>query len=204
MSQFSDDGQWWWDGERWIATSTIVLPDLPMTEFEPSGKLRTARSRMRKREWLLVASLVGPLAVPYVVARERAFRDYRLWTLEQLALTASYLLGPNDPMLAGETTMFSSSLLGTVIRDLAVVVTGAHVLVLRIDFLDGQPQWVVLAARPNDVKIEVPSRPSGLNPTLLVTRGTGTWTIRGDQRVFQPDLVLAAWRKAAGSVSNTA
>jgi hypothetical protein len=29
-------------------------------------------------------------------------RDYRSWTLEQLALATAYLLGPDEPMLAGE------------------------------------------------------------------------------------------------------
>jgi len=199
MSQFSEDGQWWWNGERWIATAAIVLPDLPMTEFERSGRLRGARSRMRLRELLLLGSMWGSLAVPYLFVRTRAFREYRLWTLEQLALTAEYLLGPGDPVLAGETTMSSISWQGTATRDLAVVVTAAHVLVVRIDFLDGQPRWVVLAARPHDVAIELRG-----GPTLLVSSGAAQWEIRGDPRVFQPDPVLAAWHQTAGSVSNPA
>jgi hypothetical protein len=117
-----------------------VLPQLPPTEFEQSGKLNNARSRMRRREGflganMLVGNLIGgsrleppvmlPLAVPYLVLERRAFVDYRAWTLEQLALATAYLLGPDEPMLAGETTMFGSFWLGTVTRDRPVAVTGA-------------------------------------------------------------------------------
>jgi len=217
LSGFSNDGQWWWEGTRWIATPQIVLPDLPMTDFERSGKLRTARDRMRKRGWLLGATLIDgnlgpsvfslislPLAVPYLVLRHRAFRDYRLWTLEQLALTASYLPGPDDPMLPARQQCFPLYLLGLAHRELAVVVTVAHVLILRIDSLEGQPRGVLLAARPNEVRIDLSSGPFSYNPTLLVSHETGRWAITGDQRVFQPEPVLAAWRKAASSLSRSA
>lgn len=64
MGVFSDDGLWWWDGQAWIATSQVVLPQLPMTEFEQSGKLKKGRSRMRKGQGLLntdfvAANLIG-------------------------------------------------------------------------------------------------------------------------------------------------
>jgi hypothetical protein len=211
VSAFSDDGQWWWDGQRWIATSEVVLPQLPMTEFEQSGKLNQARNRMRKRDWFLAANeaagvvvpdsrfapLLGlPLALPFLVLQQRAFRDHRLWTLEQLALATAYLLGPDEAMVAGETTIVGSTFLATVKRDLAVVVTGAHVLILRIDCRDGQPRWVALAARPS-VKIELRSGPFGYNPILFVIHGSWEWAIRGYQRVFQPYPVLQAWRQAA-------
>lgn len=199
MSEFSDDCLWWWDGERWIATSNIVIPDLPMTEFERSGKLRAARNRMRWVDLLLFGSQWGSLAVPYIIVRTRAFREYRLWTLEQLTLAASHLLGPNEPMLAGETTMFAAGWEGTPTRDLALVVTGAHVLVVRIDSRDGQPRSVVLAAHSNEVHLELRG-----GPTLQVSSATAQCEIRGDQRVFQPDPVLAAWRQAAGSASKRA
>lgn len=199
MSGYSDDCQWWWDGERWIATSNILIPDLPMTQFERSGRLRAARNRMRWTELLLFGSQWGSFAVPYIMVRTRAFREYRRWTLEQLALAASHLLGPDEPMLAGETTMCSAGWEGTTTRDLAVVVTGAHVLVVRIDFRDGQPRSVVLAAHPNEVHIELRGGPS-----LLVSSRNAQFEIRGDQRVFQPDPVLAAWRQAAGSASKPA
>ncbi len=52
MGQFSDDGQWWWNGTTWVATAQVVLPQLPMTGFEQSGKLETARGHLRKGGWL--------------------------------------------------------------------------------------------------------------------------------------------------------
>jgi hypothetical protein len=212
VSEFSIDGQWWWDGQSWIATSKMVLPQLPITEFEQSGKLTTARSRLRKGLGLLTADFVGsnligaarlaplielPVGVVGLVLEQRAFRDYRSWTLEQLALATAYLVGPDEPMLAGETTMYGSFWLGVIKRDFAVVITAAHVLVLQIDFVDGQPRWVALAARPTDVKIELRTGLFGYNPTLFVIHGSWQWAIRGYQRVFQPEPVLRAWRQAA-------
>jgi hypothetical protein len=102
MGQFSDDGQWWWDGTTWIATARLVLPKLPTTEFESSGKLKRAFDRRRKSERLWwTNSLFTPLAwltgVPLIVVGWRAMRDYRSWTLEQLALATAYLLGPDEP-----------------------------------------------------------------------------------------------------------
>jgi len=138
-----------------------------------------------------------PMGVAGLVLEQRAFRDYRLWTLEQLALATAYLLGPDEAMVAGETTVLGSFWLGTIKRDVAVVVTAAHVLILRIDFVDGQPRWVALAARPSDVKFELRSGLFGYNPMLVVTHGSWQWQIRGTQRVFQPDPVLQAWRQAA-------
>jgi hypothetical protein len=167
---------------------------------------------MRKREGLLAAEVVGgsgassltsliglALAVPYLVQEQRAFRAYRLWTLEQLSLATSYLLSPDEPMVAGETTIFGTFFLGTVKRDFGVAVTAAHVLIFRIDFLDGQPRWVPLAARLSDVKIELRSGAFGYNPMLLVMHGSWQWQIRGHQKVFQPEPVLQAWRQAGGT-----
>ena len=216
MGQFSDDGKWWWDGQSWVATSQVVLPQLPMTEFEQSGKLNSARSRMSKRQGFLAANVVVdgvvggggvapllelPLAVPFLMLQHRAFQDYRTWTLEQLALATSYLLGPDEPMLAGETTIFGSFFLGTVKRDLAVVVTAAHVLVLRIDFVDGQPRWVALAARPSDVTMHVRSGLLVYGPILIVVHGSWQWVIRGYQRVFQPAPVIQAWQQASAGTA---
>lgn len=211
MSGISDDGQWWWDGTRWIATSEVVLPNLPMTEFERSGKLNEARLRMRKRNELSKPGWyvnLGEFPLPWygghdgvssMFVQHRAFRDYRLWTLEQLAMATSYLLGPNEPMQAGETTMFTTYLDGVVIRDFAVVVTASRVLVLRIDSLDGQPRWVSLAAHPRDVRIELHSGWFGYGPTLRVSSRSGQWAIRGYQRVFKPEPVLQAWHHAAAA-----
>ncbi len=101
MGQFSDDGQWWWDGKTWVATAQVVIPDLPKTEFETSGKLSLAGEHKTGSRWLFwtVASVVP--VFPY---RLQATRDYRAWTLEQLALATTYLLDAAEPMVAGKAT----------------------------------------------------------------------------------------------------
>ena len=81
-------------------------------------------------------------------------------------------------------------------RDLAVAVTAAHILVLDIDSLDGQPRWVALAGRPSDVKIELRSLVFGLFPALWISCGNVQWRIRGTPSVFRPQPVLEAWRQA--------
>jgi hypothetical protein len=187
-----------------------------MTEFESSGKLATARSLMGGRNTLLGATMVEgialgssrfepliglPIGLLYLERERRALREYRTWTLEQLALVAGVLLGPDEPMLAGETTLFRTLLAATVTRDYAVAVTAAHVLVLRFDFLDGQPRWVALAAHPSEVAIQLSSGPFGYNPTLVVTRGNVRFAIRGQSRIFEPEPVLNVWRKAASGAA---
>lgn len=208
MGQFSDDGKWWWDGTTWVATAQVVLPQLPMTEFERSGKLEIARGRRKNSERLYWARTFPPLdwltGSALLVVGNRASRDYRTWTLEQLPLATTYLLGPDEPVLAGEggTLAAGQSLMPPLSRDLAVAVTAAHVLVFRIDSVDGQPRWIALAARCADVTIEVlrgmrsTSRGMVLNPDLLVSGWNGQWTIRGSSW-FNPDPVVEAWRQAA-------
>jgi hypothetical protein len=202
MGEFSGDGLWWWDGTTWVATAQVVLPQLPTTEFEQSGKLKIARSRMSKTRWLRAANTFAPLAwlsgVPLIVVGLRAVRDYRSWTVEQLALATAYLLGPDEPMLAGE---------GTIIEEpwtpnLAVAVTAAHVLVFRIDSLVEQPRWIVLAGRPTDVKIEKRTGPLGFGSALVISGRNGQWTIRGQPGAFKPKPVLDAWRQAANGTAN--
>jgi hypothetical protein len=61
LSQFSDDGQWWWDGATWVATAHVVLPQLPLTEFERSGRLEKARGRRKNAERLEWARGIVPL-----------------------------------------------------------------------------------------------------------------------------------------------
>jgi hypothetical protein len=196
VSGFSEDGQWWWDGATWIPTAQLVLPQLPPTEFEQSGKLKFARdlrTRGKRRFWALVLPL-GLLGL--TPAQNLGARDYRSWTLDQLALATAYLLPPDEPMLAGEVSMYD--VLDTWTRDLAVAVTAAHVLVFRIDWVDGQPRSIALVARPSDVKIESPSGMFGyLWPALVVSGWNGRWTIHGYRGAFEPESVLHAWRKAA-------
>ena len=210
MGQFSDGGEWWWDGKTWVPTTQVVLPHLPPTEFEQSGKLNNARGRMRKSQRLSWANTFAPLAwltgVPYLVVMVQALRDYRSWTIEQLALATAYLLGPHEPMLAGEGTVLGSDVPGKPwTRDLAVAVTARHVLVFRIDSLDGQPRWIALAGRTRDVKIELLTGTEALRlgPGLTVSFGSGMWTIRGIWGVFKAEPVLDAWRQAAIATGNT-
>src|SRR4029077_20584830 len=104
----------------------------------------------------------------------QAFRDFRTWTLEQLAAAAAYLLGPGEPMLAGETSLYRPALSffsSTASRDVAVVVSAGHVLVLAFDRFDGQPRWVALAARPRDVRLEVFGAVVGVYATIVVRHG---------------------------------
>ena len=196
MGQFSDDGLWWWDGTTWIATAQIVLPHLPVTEFEQSGKLKGARRFIRVVPWNTSINLGVILLFPWLAA----LRDYRSWRLEQLALATAYVLGPHEAMLAGETSFHIAR--GFVTWDLAVAVTAAHVLVFGIDSLDGQPRWVALAGRPTEVKIELRSLVFGLYPSLLISRGEGQWRIPGIPSVFRPQPVLEAWRQAATTMAS--
>jgi hypothetical protein len=197
VGQFSDDGLWWWDGTTWTATAQIVLPQLPVTEFEHSGKLKGARSFMRRASVFGFWNTSINLALIFLFPWLGALRDYRSWKLEQLALATAYLLGPDEAMLAGETSVLDSQSPGIVTRDLAVAVTAAHILVFGIDSLDGQPRWVALAGRPTDVKVELHSLLFGLYPALWISCGNRQWHIRGMPSVFRPEPVLEAWRQAA-------
>jgi hypothetical protein len=200
VSGFSDDGQWWWDGTRWVATTQVVLPDLPKTEFEKSGRLELARADMakgRRRFWpdVVLWGFVG-----LTPTNRNGSREYRTWTIEQLALATAYLLGPDEPLLAAEVSVFD--VLDAWSRNLAVVVTAAHVLVFRIDGVEGQPRWIALASRATDVKIEPRTGLFGrFWPALEVTRGYPRWTILGFRgEKFNPEPVLDTWRQA---VKNT-
>jgi hypothetical protein len=202
VGQFSDDGLWWWDGMTWIATAQIVLPQLPVTEFEQSGKLKGARTFMRRASRYLSWNTFVSVGLIFLFPWLAALRDYRSWKLEQLALATVYLLGPHEAMLAGETSLLDSQTTSPVTRDLAVAVTGSHVLVFGIDSLDGQPRWVALAGRPTDVKIELHSFVLGLYPALWIRRGNVQWRIRGLPTVFRPEPVLEAWRQAAARAAS--
>jgi hypothetical protein len=201
LGQFSDDGLWWWDGTTWIATAQIVLPQLPVTEFEQSGKLKGARSFMRRASMFLSWNTFVTVGLIFLFPWLTALRDYRSWKLEQLALATAYLLGPREAMLAGETSLLDSQTTSPVTRDLAVAVTAAHVLVFGIDSLDGQPRWVGLAGRPTGVKIELRSLVFGLFPAMWISRGNVQWRIRGTPSVFRPEPVLEAWRQAATTIA---
>lgn len=129
-----------------------------------------------------------------------------MWTFEQLALATSFLLGPDEAILAAEVNLDTpNALTDSLKRDLAVVVTARHVLIFRIDSFDGQPRWIALAARPADVKMV--SRwifeNSTAGPALVVSSGTGRWVIRAFYGVSRPDDVLDAWRRATQGAIKT-
>ena len=205
MGQFSDDGQWWWNGTVWVATAQVVLPQLPPTGYKQSGKLETARGRLRKTGWLNWVNDAGCALswialIPDSLVMQPALRDYRLWTLEQLAAATAFLVGPKETMLAGEATLLPPEYVGdSAKRDLAVAVTAEHVLLFRIDSFDGQPRWVVLVARPTDVKMEVRSFAAAgfRGPALTVSSGNAQWVIRGVPGVWKPATVVDAWRTAS-------
>jgi hypothetical protein len=205
MVQFSDDGQWWWDGTAWVPTAQVVLPQLPPTAFEQSGKLKTAGGRLRKTGWLNWVNDAGCFLswialIPALVVIGPALRDYRLWTLDQLAAASAYLLGPKETMLAGEPTLLLPEYVGdSAKRDLAVVVTAEHVLLFRIDSFDGQPRWIALVAHPTDVKMQVRSFAAAgfMGPALTVSSGNAQWVISGVPGVWKPNAVLDAWRSAS-------
>ena len=201
MSGFSDDGQWWWDGQTWVPTAEVVLPQLPTTEFEKLGKLKLARADMAKGRRLFWASapLLGLIGLS--PANLHGFREYRTWTIEQLAVATRWVLGPDEPMLAGEVSAYDVWDGWT--RDLAVAVTAAHVLVFRIDSLDGQPRRIAMAGRATDVKIESRTRLRGfLWPALEISGWNRQWTIHGFSGLFEPGQVLEAWRQAAKRTVN--
>ena len=202
VGQFSDDGLWWWDGTTWIATAQIVLPQLPVTEFEQSGKLKSARAFMSRASLFLRWNTFISVGLIFLFPWLAALRDYRSWRLEQLALATAYLLGPHETVLAGETSLLDSQTTTPVTRDLAVAVTAAHILVFDIDSLDGQPRWVALAGRATDVKIERRSFVFGLYPALWISSGNRQWRIRGWPSVFRPEPVLEAWRQAATRIAS--
>jgi len=207
MGQFSDDGQWWWDGTNWVATAQVVLPQLPPTEFEASAQLADARRRAKRggRVWEWADALTDLAAFRAVALGDLlpAMDVYRSWKLAQMALATTYLLGPDEPMLAGEIATVTRSETAPV---LAVAVTSAHVLVFRLDSLEGQPRWIELAGRASDVNIKLRTGIEKvlLLPALLVSGKYGQAVIGGLPgmfHTFKPQPVLDAWRLAAGRVA---
>ena len=206
VSQFSDDGQWWWDGNQWMASSRVVIPDLLAAEPEAVQRSMGQRQKLGQAttivDWLALsppASPAGFFGFSFLFVERAAFRKFRQWTLEQLAAATAYLLGPDEPMVAGETTLYRPPSFLTVqdpVRDLAVVVTAAHVLVLAFDRLDGQPRRVALAARASDVEIIASGEFLRARPTIVVRHGSQGWTIQGMAHVMQQAPIVAAWKAA--------
>ena len=204
MGQFSDDGQWWWDGHQWIATSQVVIPEFQAGNTNGLERMQQYRQLGRAE---FVAGLAGmgsrtaasasaTLLVPFLVLQRPAFRAYRASLLDQVAAATTYLLGPDEPMVAGEVSVWLYPVAGIVSGDLALAVTRHHVLVLWINVSTGRPQRVALAARPRDVNIVFTWGFLWGYPTLSVYQRPRVWPIRGAFGILQREPVLAAWRQA--------
>lgn len=205
MSQFSEDGQWWWDGQAWLATSQVVIPDLPVTDRLAELEARVMPHRlldnMNLAAYLIPSggwSLSSMLVWPWLFSYRSGFRAYREWTLEQFKSATTYLLGPDEPVLAAEVGIYSEILIGKVWGGNAVVVTARHVLVLSNDSPLGRPRRVLLAAHPRQVELR--QHAGGIlnaYPTILVRAGQQVWAIKGMNGIIQTRPVIAAWWGAA-------
>jgi len=73
-----------------IATAQIVLPQLPVTEFEQLGKLKGACSFTRRGSLFLSGNTFIGLGLIFLFPWLAALRDYRSWKLEQVALATGF------------------------------------------------------------------------------------------------------------------
>jgi len=102
------------------------------------------------------------------------------------------LLGPDEPMVAGETTVFPPYRLWPgVQRDFAVAVTRAHVLMYWFGDYDSPACRVVFAAQPDEVEMRVLTGFLWLK-RLAIGHGGRWWTLRGVWGAFQPEQVIRA------------
>ncbi len=203
LSGFSEDGQWWWDGRQWTAVSQVAIPDLEEAQTERARHLIARRDQLRDASSLaglpiLPAGLSLLVGIPYLFFERRFFQEYRAWALDMLESATSYLLGPDEPLVAGEPSVTRPLFSQLAIPDLGVVVTGAHVLVLRLDQVNGQPRWIALAARADAVGVEAPT-PLFSQPTIVVRSVSQYWSIQGRSRVMRPARVVAAWKSAVAT-----
>lgn len=212
LSEFSEDGQWWWDGQRWIATSQVVIPELRVGNTDGLERMKRYRQLgtatfvmgMAGIGSRLVESTATALLVPFLVLQRPTFRAYRVSLLEQVGAATTYLLGAGEPMVAGEVSVWLHPLAGIVAGNLAVSVTSRHVVVLQINVSTGLPEHVALAARPWDVNIVFRWGLFWGYPTLYVCQPSRVWPIRGAFGILKPEPVLAAWRQSLGGGVPTA
>ena len=205
MSGFSEDGQWWWDGAQWMPSAQVVIPDLPAAGTANAQGLIARRDQFRDASrvgaWpILPAGISLLVGLPFLVSERRFFRAYRQWALDLLSSATAYLLGPGEPLVAGEPSLTTRFLGQNPIPDLSVVVTAAHVLVLQMDQRNGQPRGVAVAAGARDVQVEAPT-PVFSQPTIVVRRGTQWWSIQGSSGVMRSELVVSAWKRALTAAS---
>ena len=208
MREFSPDGFWWWDGTTWRQSTEIELT--PQTEFERSGKLAHARGLISKRDNAFAAmygvGIVPDVALPVVdllaiymmVVQWQGFKEYREWTLEQLKVATEELLGPDEPMVAGETTLWPpSGLVPGMRRDFAVAVTREHVVLYQFAYANSPTMRVVFAAVPSQVRLI--DYGGILKSNLGIVCGGRRWDLVGIKRIFKAWPVIAALQSAAAA-----
>jgi hypothetical protein len=199
----------------------VPITEVPLllteTEFERSGGLKTARRLINLREWIfggmyltVISVVLSPgvllLAIVYMVVQHRGFRGYRQWTLEMLAIATAQLLGPEEPMVAGETACRATvGFWPGMQRDFAIAATKAHVVLYQIEHYDFPLSRVVFAARTTEVEITAAN--GFFDQHLVVTYAGRRWVIRGVWGVFKGDEVLQAWwnsrQKLVGATATT-
>lgn len=205
MSSFSDDGQWWWNGSEWTPTSSVVIPDLPDAQTEHARQMLSWRRELRRVDtvagWPIFSSRIATdVGFPFLLGKLAFFREFRPVALALLQSATAYLLGPEEPMVAGEITLAGQGFMSTSTEahDVGVAVTARHVLVLVMDPASGQPRWVGLAALARDVVVEAPTLLFS-RPFIVVRNARQRWWIQGEAGVMQRDPVVAAWRAASTS-----
>jgi hypothetical protein len=208
MREFSPDGFWWWDGTTWRPSTEIEMT--PQTEFERSGKLAHARGLISKRDNAFAAMygvgvvpdvalpVVDLLAIYMMVVQWQGFKEYREWTLEQLKVATEELLGPDEPMVAGETTLWPpSGLVPGMRRDFAVAVTSAHVVLYQFAYANSPTIRVVFATVPSQVRLI--DYGGILKSNLGIVCGGRRWDLVGIKRIFKAWPVIAALQSATAA-----
>ena len=208
MREFSPDGFWWWDGMTWRPSTEIELT--PQTEFERSGKLAHARGLISNRDNAFAAAyavgilpdvampVVDLLAIYMMVVQWQGFKDYREWTLEQLKVATEELFGADEPMVAGETTLWPpTGLVPGMRRDFAVAVTNQHVVLYQFPYVNSPSLRVVFAAVPSQVRLI--DYGGILKSNLGVICGGRRWDLAGIKRIFKAGPVIAALHAATAA-----
>ena len=209
MRELSPDGFWWWDGTTRRPSTEIELT--PQTEFERSGKLAHARGLIRQRDNAFATSyavgivpdgvvtpVVDVLAIYMMVVQWRGFKEYREWTLEQLKVATEELFGHDEPMVAGETTLWPpTGFIPGMRRDFAVAVTREHVVLYQFANANSPTMRVVFAAIPSQVRM---IQYGGIfKSNLGIICGGRRWDLDGIKRIFKPWPVIAALQSATAA-----
>jgi UPF0716 family protein affecting phage T7 exclusion len=206
VSTLSPDGRWWWSGAEWVPITGVPLA-LSATEFERSGGLDATRRLINLREWIwggVCVAAIGVVTIPvglllmiaFMVVQYRAFKGYRQWTYEMLAMATAQLGGPDEPMLAGETAVRATSnfFWPGMQRDCAIAATKDHVILYQIDHFDFPLSRVIFAAPCSQVDMVLFK--GMLQRSIAVSYAGRQWIVRGIRGVFQGEPVVQAWWKS--------